>query len=95
MFPVDGCAELCWAGIVRHGARNWGCVNYAYRDIPSGEWSFFFTFPALIMFDPIFRRYYGAIVPSLFSIIHGFGFCIMNSILGGQVLGSLAPIGER
>jgi hypothetical protein len=56
---------------------------------------FFFTFPALIMFDPIFRRYYGAIVPSLFSIIHGFGFCIMNSILGGQVLGSLAPIGER
>lgn len=37
--------------------------------------------------------YYGTIVPSLLSIIHGFGFCIMNSILGGQVLGSLAPMG--
>ena len=44
---------------------------------------------------PIFRRYYGTIVPSLLSIIHGFCFCIMNSILGGQALGSLAPIGER
>ncbi|KAI0284669.1 NCS cytosine-purine permease [Russula aff. rugulosa BPL654] len=37
--------------------------------------------------------YYGTIIPSLFSIIHGFGFCIMNSILGAQALGSLAPIG--
>ena len=45
------------------------------------------------MFDPIFCRYYGTIIPSLFSIIHGFGFCIMSSILGAQALGSLAPIG--
>jgi len=37
--------------------------------------------------------YYGTIVPSLFGIIHGFGFCILNSILGGQALASLAPIG--
>ena len=44
---------------------------------------------------PIFRRYYGAIIPSLFSIIQGFGFCIMNSILGGQALASLAPIGGK
>jgi hypothetical protein len=46
-------------------------------------------------FDPISRRYYGTIVPSLFSIIHGFGSCIMNSILGGQALESLAPIGGK
>ena len=56
----------------------------------------YFMFSAIIEYCRlIFCRYYGNMVPSLLSIMHGFGFCIMNSILGGQALGSLAPIGEK
>ncbi|KAI0252914.1 NCS cytosine-purine permease, partial [Lactifluus subvellereus] len=36
--------------------------------------------------------YYGVMVPSLFSIMSGVGFCILNSILGGQALATVANI---
>ncbi|KAI0000618.1 purine-cytosine permease [Russula compacta] len=36
--------------------------------------------------------YYGAMVPSVLAIISGVGFCILNSILGGQALASIANI---
>jgi purine-cytosine permease-like protein len=37
-------------------------------------------------------RYYGVIAPSLFGIMGGIGFCILNSILGGQALATVANI---
>jgi len=37
--------------------------------------------------------YYGAIVPSLLSIIRGFGVCILSSILGGQAFASITDVG--
>ncbi|KAN0107482.1 NCS cytosine-purine permease [Russula decolorans] len=36
--------------------------------------------------------YYGAMVPSLLSLTSNVGFCILNSILGGQALASIANI---
>ncbi|KAI0289689.1 NCS cytosine-purine permease [Multifurca ochricompacta] len=36
--------------------------------------------------------YYGVMVPSLLSLVSGIGFCILNSILGGQALASVGNI---
>ncbi|KAI0284677.1 permease for cytosine/purines, uracil, thiamine, allantoin-domain-containing protein [Russula aff. rugulosa BPL654] len=36
--------------------------------------------------------YYGAMVPGLLAVADAFGFCILNSILGGQALSSIANI---
>ncbi|KAI0289622.1 cytosine-purine permease [Russula brevipes] len=36
--------------------------------------------------------YYGVIIPSLFTVAAGLGYCILNSILGGQALASIANI---
>ncbi|KAH9985669.1 permease for cytosine/purines, uracil, thiamine, allantoin-domain-containing protein [Russula compacta] len=36
--------------------------------------------------------YYGAMVPSLLAITGGMGYCILNSILGGQALATIANI---
>lgn len=41
---------------------------------------------------PEICRYYGVIIPSFLSIAGGVGFCILNSILGGQTLASIANI---
>ena len=37
-------------------------------------------------------RYYGAMVPSLLTLTLGVGFSILNSIVGGQALASIANI---
>ena len=49
--------------------------------------------PVFLVMVFIFHRYYGACVPSLLSIIHSFGFCILSSILGAQALASITDIG--
>ncbi|KAI9510190.1 NCS cytosine-purine permease [Russula earlei] len=36
--------------------------------------------------------YYGTMVPSLFSLVLGLGFSVLNSILGGQALATIANI---
>lgn len=36
------------------------------------------------------RRYYGVIIPCIFNLIGMCGFCILNSILGGQTLAAAA-----
>ncbi|KAI0289541.1 NCS cytosine-purine permease [Multifurca ochricompacta] len=36
--------------------------------------------------------YYGVMVPSLLALVGGIGFCILNSILGGQALASVGNI---
>ena len=38
------------------------------------------------------RRYYGAILPSLFVVTGGVGFCVLGCILGGQALASIANL---
>ncbi len=38
------------------------------------------------------NRYYGAMVPGLLAVADAVGFCILNSILGGQALSSIANI---
>lgn len=39
-----------------------------------------------------FRRYYGAMVPSLICVTISLGFVILGSIVGGQALASIANI---
>jgi purine-cytosine permease-like protein len=37
-------------------------------------------------------RYYGVTLPSLLAVVNGLGFCILNCILGGQALATVANI---
>jgi hypothetical protein len=52
------------------------------------------TLLAFILLEPTvlinLGRYYGAMVPSLLTVISGVGFAILNSIVGGQALSSIA-----
>lgn len=76
---------------VRHGARNWVCVRCARHDTHLGAYST----PRVTMCDEFLtnlRRYYGVMVPSLFLVMGGVGFCVLNCILGGQALASIANI---
>jgi len=77
---------------VRHGARNWVCVRCARHDIHLGPYS---IRPHVTMFDEFLanvRRYYGVMLPSLLLVMGGVGFCVLNCILGGQALASIANI---
>ena len=38
----------------------------------------------------LLHRYYGVILPCIFNLIGMCGFCILNSILGGQTLAAVA-----
>ena len=77
---------------VRHGARNWVYVRCARHDIHLGAYS---ICPLVTMFDGFLanaRRYYGVMLPSLLLVMGGVGFCVLNCILGGQALASIANI---
>jgi len=37
-------------------------------------------------------RYYGVMLPSLLFVMNGVSFCVLNCILGGQALASIANI---
>ena len=76
---------------VRHGARNWVCVRCVRHDIRLGAYS---IRPLVTIFDELanVRRYYGVMLPSLLLIMGGVGFCVLNCILGGQALASIANI---
>jgi hypothetical protein len=76
---------------VRPGVRNWVFVSCAHRDTRLGE---YFAHRRLAPADYT-CRYYGAMVPSLITITGGVGVCILNSILGGQALSSIANISWR
>lgn len=52
-------------------------------------------YPLVTMFDGFLanvRRYYGVMLPSLLLVMGGVGFCVLNCILGGQALASIANI---
>lgn len=59
----------------------------ARRDIVSGEHEIGSPSPE-IGID--LRSYYGVILPCILNLISMSGFCILNSILGGQTLASVS-----
>ena len=42
------------------------------------------------MLDLVIRSYYGTSVPGVLVLMGGFGYCVLNSILGGQAISGLA-----
>ena len=81
---------------VPSGARNWVSVSCVHRDILLGEYSArHFSTPAgcaaWVDAENI-CRYHGAMVPSLLSVMNAVIFSILNNIVGGQALSSVANI---
>jgi hypothetical protein len=79
---------------VQLGALNWVFVSCVHHDIHLGKYSRFILagYASFKLMTGNFCRYYGAMAPSFLAITAGVIFSILNSILGGQALSSVANI---
>ena len=73
------------------GARNWVCVKCARQDMHLGTYSMRHCV-APGFSSTMSLRYYGVTLPSLLFVTNGVCFCVLNCILGGQALASIANI---